>query len=111
MTPALEGVVVEDRAGVRISERHSLRGAPGAEVHRPNRACSVCVGEFQHPELAVVVRTPAHQRAVVHESACVILSGVDAFNGRADRSRPRRERREDDQDDVCNSERVEFSRP
>ena len=33
----------------------------------------------------------------------------DAFNGRADRSHPRRERREDDQADVRNSEM--FSRP
>ena len=67
-TPALEGVVVEDRARETIAGRQSLRRAPGAEVHR-RRSESIRRRRCRDRAVPDSAITPALDGAVVEYRA------------------------------------------
>ena len=69
LAPALEGVVVEYRAGVSTSERHNLRGTPGAEVHCRRSGSARGITVCANPELAMSIPTPALEGSVVEDTA------------------------------------------
>ena len=68
-TPAFDGVVIEDRAGVNRSGGDCFGGASGAEVD----GCAWCVGVgvCSVAEFTIVVETPAFDGVVVKDCARV----------------------------------------
>ncbi len=80
VTPAAQGAVVENRAGVVAPGRDRHRGATSAEVDRADRGRSLVIadrGGVAVAETAAVPPAPAAHRAVGEDRAAVGAAGVD----------------------------------
>src|SRR5215217_5509473 len=70
--PALDGVVIEERARGVLTGGECLRGPPRAEVHRRQRVAQLAraispVLHIAEPELAMLVATPALDLAILKD--------------------------------------------